>query len=118
MHVFSLFNISTVTDVEFTLLKRNYFRLSLRFITERDICIRINSKACRVVVIFLTVCRKDVMSMPLTLTFWQWIWKFKFLCTPYVKCEYFMNQTRQHYEIQSILWRKKWGLCSMTQKIQ
>ena len=69
MHVFSLFNISTVTDVEFTLLKHNYFWLSLKFIREKDICIRINSKACRVVVIFSTVCRKDVISVPLTLTF-------------------------------------------------
>lgn len=73
MLVLSLFNISTFTDVEFTMLKHNYFWLSLRFIRERDHCIKINSKACRVVVIFPTVCRKDVMSLPLTLTFWQWI---------------------------------------------
>lgn len=85
MHVFSLFNISTVTDVEFTMLKHNYFWLSLRFIRGRDICIRINSKACRVVIIFPTVCRKDVISVPLTLTIWQWIWTFTFLCTLYVK---------------------------------
>jgi len=87
MHVFSLFNISTFTDVEFTVPERNYFWLSLRFIRERDHCIRINSKACRVVVIFPIVCRKDVMSVPLTLTFSQWIWTFKFLCILYVKCE-------------------------------
>ena len=86
MHVFSLFNISTVTVVEFTVLKHNYFWLSLRFIREKDHCIRINSKACRVLVIFCTVSRKDVMSVPLNLTFWQWIWIFKFLCTLYVKC--------------------------------
>lgn len=29
IQVFSLFNISTVTDVEFTVLKHNYFWLSL-----------------------------------------------------------------------------------------
>ena len=29
MHVFSLFNISTFTDVEFTMLKHNYFWWSL-----------------------------------------------------------------------------------------
>jgi hypothetical protein len=61
MHVFGLFNISTVTDVEFTMLKHNYNWLSLRFIRERDICIGINSKGCRIIVIFPTVYRKDVI---------------------------------------------------------
>lgn len=58
------------------------------------------------------------MSVLLTLTIWQWIWTFKFFMHPLCKILIFMNQTRQHYEIQSILWRKKWGLCRMSQKIQ
>jgi hypothetical protein len=73
-----MFNIPTVIDVEFTVLENTYFWLCLRFSTERDIGIRINSKAIRVLLIFPNVCWKDVMSVPLTFTFWQWIWTFEF----------------------------------------
>jgi hypothetical protein len=73
-----MFSISTVTDVEFTVLENSYFWLCLRFITERDIGIRINSKAIGVLVIFPNVCGKGVMSVPLTFNFRQWILAFKF----------------------------------------
>ena len=40
------------------------------------------------------------------LTFWHRSFTFKFQHTLYVKCEYYSNQKRQHYEINGILKRK------------